>query len=281
MNAYEFFFSPVLFALLGLLIGSFLNVVIYRVPLMMERAWMHDFANQLREDVKLPPAITLALPGSACRSCGHKIRWYENVPVVSYLCLRGKCAGCSSKISLRYPLVEITTAVLFSLIAWKFGPLPVVLFWALFAAALIALAGIDWDTTLLPDDITLPLLWAGVMAAAMGWTVPLLDAVTGAAVGYLILWTVYWAFKLLTGKEGMGYGDFKLLAALGAGLGWQAIVPILIGAGMLGTIGGLWMKFQSELRDGKYVPFGPFLAVAGISVMFMKGTPLEKLCCSL
>ena len=277
MTAYEFFFSPVLFVLLGLMIGSFLNVVIYRLPLMMDRAWRSECAELLGKDVELPPAISLALPRSACPSCGHQIAWYENIPVLSYLFLRGKCSACNSRISPRYPLVEAFTGMVFGLVAWRVGPSPAVLMWSAFMSVLIALAGIDWDTTMLPDDLTLPLMWAGIVAAAAGWTIPLQTSIVGAIAGYMSLWTVYWGFKLLTGKEGMGHGDFKLLAALGACLGWQAITPILIGAGLVGAIVGIAMKAKSNLREGKYVPFGPFLAGSAMLAMLIGSVQLQKL----
>jgi len=169
---------------------------------------------------------------------------------------------------VRYPLIELATAVLFALVGWRFGAVPVALLWCFFCAMLVALAGIDWDTTLLPDNLTLPLLWAGLASAALGWTIPLADAVWGAIVGYLSLWSVYWLFKLTTGKEGMGFGDFKLLAALGAWLGWKMILPIVLGASVIGAIIGIVMKVSSSLREGRYVPFGPFLAGAGLVVVF-------------
>ena len=195
------------------------------------------------------------------------ITWAENIPVLSYMGLRGCCAGCKTRISPRYPLVEIFTGVLFAAVGWRFGTQPTTLLWCFLVATLIALAGIDWDTTLLPDSLTLPLLWAGLLTSVLGWTIPLPHAVWGAVVGYLSLWSVYWLFKLTTGKEGMGFGDFKLLAALGAWLGWQMILPIVLGASVIGAIAGIAMKASSRLREGRYVPFGPFLAGSGIVVM--------------
>ena len=257
--------------LLGLLIGSFLNVVIHRLPKMMERQWALEYAHYAAEQSgnALPQEQTapfgLSHPRSACPHCQHAIRWYENIPVLSYLWLRGRCAGCKTRISLRYPLVELLTGALFALCAWRWGLSPTAGAWAVFCALLVALAGIDWDTTLLPDDLTYPLLWAGLRAAALQWTnVPLFAAVMGAVAGYLSLWGVYWAFKLATGKEGMGYGDFKLFAALGAWFGWQALVPIILMASVIGAIVGIAMKFSSGLREGGYIPFGPFLAGAGL-----------------
>ena len=265
--------SPPLLALLGLCVGSFLNVVIHRLPLILERSWKLDSAEMLGVKLDTPPApITLSTPRSRCPSCGHPIAWHENVPVLSYLRLRGKCSACKTPISPRYPIIEILTASVFAALAWKFGPQPVTLLWCGFAAVLVALAGIDWDTTLLPDDLTLPLLWAGLVAAALGWTIPLSSSVWGAAAGYLSLWTVYWLFKLATGKEGMGFGDFKLLAALGAWLGADMILPIVLAASVIGAVVGIAMKLTASLREGRYVPFGPFLAGAGMVVLLL-GSP--------
>ncbi|MGE5864218.1 MAG: prepilin peptidase [Rhizobacter sp.] len=259
--------TPWLLGLVGLCIGSFLNVVVHRLPLALDREWKQDSAELLGVTVELPPPITLSTPRSRCPSCGHPIAWYENIPVLSYLALRGRCSACKTRISPRYPLVEIATGLLFAAVAWRFGEQPVAWLWCGFVAVLLALTGIDWDTTLLPDNLTLPLLWAGLVASALGWTVPLTQSLWGAVVGYLSLWSVYWLFKLTTGKEGMGYGDFKLLAALGAWLGVQMILPIVLGASVIGAIVGIGMKLASNLREGRYVPFGPFLAGGGIVVM--------------
>jgi leader peptidase (prepilin peptidase)/N-methyltransferase len=254
---------------LGLLVGSFLNVVIYRLPKILERQWAADCA----ELAGKPPEtdaqeFNLLRPRSRCRQCGHMIRWYENVPIFSYLVLRGKCSDCGTAIGWRYPAVEVAMAALFFFAAYHWGVTPSGLAWCGFSAALVALGLIDWDTTLLPDDITLPLLWAGLILAALRWTqVPLSQALWGAVAGYLSLWLVYKAFKLLTGKEGMGYGDFKLFAALGAWFGWQGLIPIILMASVIGAVVGIAMKFSSGLREGGYVPFGPFLAGAGITAM--------------
>ena len=263
---------------LGLLIGSFLNVVVHRLPKIMEQQWADECRQHAEEQalaaglapdpVPAVARISLSTPRSRCPHCGHAIRWYENVPVLSYLALRGKCAGCKAGISPRYPLVELTTAALFAFCLGQWGLSPTGLAWCGFSAALLALALIDWDTTFLPDDITLPLLWAGLIAAALRWTdVPLADAVWGAAAGYLSLWLVFWGFKLATGKDGMGYGDFKLFAALGAWFGWQALVPIILAASVIGAIVGIAMKLRSQLREGGYIPFGPFLAGAGFAAL--------------
>ena len=263
----EVFLSPWLLLLLGLCIGSFLNVVIHRLPLMLERGWKLESAELLGVKVDEPAELTLSKPRSRCPSCSHPIAWNENIPVLSYLALKGRCAGCKTSITPRYPLVEIGTGVLFAAVGWRFGAVPVAILWCAFTATLVALAAIDWDTTLLPDNLTLPLLWAGLVSAGLGWTIPLSDALWGAVVGYLSLWSVYWLFKLTTGKEGMGFGDFKLLAALGAWLGLKMILPILLAASMIGAVVGLVMKFGGSLREGRYVPFGPFLAGAGLAVM--------------
>ena len=256
---------------LGLLIGSFLNVVIHRLPKMMEQQWKLECAEFSGQETEAPAAqerYNLVVPRSACPHCGHQIGWHENIPVISYLFLRGKCAACRHPISARYPLVELATAALFAWCGWRWGWTPTAAAWCLFASALVALTLIDWDTTLLPDDITLPLLWAGLIAAMLGWTgVALSDATWGAVGGYLSLWLVYWGFKLATGKEGMGYGDFKLFAALGAWFGWQALIPIILMASVIGAVVGIGMKFTRSLREGGVVPFGPFLALGGITAM--------------
>ena len=261
-------------ALFGLLIGSFLNVVIYRLPKMMELQWAAEAAafqaEQAGSDAEPAPRdpFNLMVPRSRCPSCGHLVAWYENIPVVSYLFLRGKCAECSTRISPRYPLVELLTGGLFFWCVQHWGLTPTGLAWCGFSAVLVALAFIDWDTTLLPDDLTLPLLWAGLLASVLQWTqVPLASSVMGAAAGYLSLWLVYWAFKLATGKEGMGYGDFKLFAALGAWFGWEALLPIILMSSVIGAIVGIGMKVFSRLREGGYVPFGPFLVGAGLTAM--------------
>ena len=259
-------------ALFGLLIGSFLNVVIYRLPKIMERQWAAECAEFSGAPVaasEKAPAFNLLVPRSACQRCGHRIRWHENIPVLSWLVLRGKCSSCGAPIGVRYPLVELATGLLFFFCIWRWGATPTGLAWCAFSAIVLALALIDWDTTLLPDDMTLPLVWGGLLAALLKWSpVALDDAVLGAVAGYLSLWLVYWAFKLATGKEGMGYGDFKLFAAFGAWFGWQALVPIILMASVIGAVVGLAMKFgEKGLREGGYVPFGPFLAGAGLTAM--------------
>ncbi|MDB5869122.1 MAG: type 4 prepilin peptidase 1, Aspartic peptidase family [Polaromonas sp.] len=261
--------AAVLAGILGLLIGSFLNVVIYRVPKIMERQWAQECAELSGASPAPAEQFNLMTPRSRCSSCGHLIRWYENIPVLSYIFLRGKCSACAAPYGVRYALVEIVTGGLFFFCAWRWGWTPTALAWCGFSAALMALALIDWDTTLLPDDITLPLLWAGLIAAALQWNpaVNLPTALWGAVAGYLSLWGVYWAFKLATGKEGMGYGDFKLFAALGAWFGWPALIPMILMASVIGAVIGIAMKFSTGLREGGYVPFGPFLAGAGFTAM--------------
>lgn len=266
--------------LLGLLFGSFLNVVIYRLPKMMERQWAKECAELTlpadensapaqKPDPEIQEPFNLLTPRSRCSNCGHAIAWYENIPVLSYLVLRGKCSRCGTAYGLRYPAVEMVSGLLFAFCVWRWGGSITALAWCGFSAALLALALIDWDTTLLPDDITLPLLWAGLIVSALGWNPSVVpsDALWGAVAGYLSLWLVYWGFKLVTGKEGMGYGDFKLFAALGAWFGWTALVPIILMASVIGAIIGIALKLTSGLRDGGYIPFGPFLAGAGFTSM--------------
>ena len=257
-----------LIGLLGLLIGSFLNVVIYRLPVMLEAQWQAECAELQGKELPASAPFNLMVPRSRCQKCGHQLGWFENIPVLSYLLLRGKCSQCKTPFSLRYPLIELATGAMFFYAGWQWGATPTALLWCGFAAAILALAMIDWDTTLLPDNITLPLLWAGLIAAALKLThVGLSESLWGAVGGYISLWLVYWAFKLVTGKEGMGFGDFKLFAALGAWFGWQALIPIILMASVIGAIIGIAMKFSSGLREGGYIPFGPFLAGAGLTAM--------------
>ena len=261
---------------LGLLVGSFLNVVIHRLPQMMERQWAAECAQLQGHTPAEAPPLNLMTPRSRCPHCGSGIAWHQNVPVLSYLLLRGRCQACQAPIGRRYPLVEILTGALFGWVAHQHGASLATLVWFGFVAAIIALAFIDWDTTLLPDDITLPLVWAGLVVAALGLSgVTLPDALWGAVGGYLSLWAVYWGFKLLTGMEGMGYGVFKLFAALGAWFGWQALIPMILMASVIGAVIGIGMKVTSGLREGGYIPFGPFLAFAGLfALVFGPGTVL-------
>jgi leader peptidase (prepilin peptidase) / N-methyltransferase len=257
----------------GALIGSFLNVVIYRLPVMMQRSWddevlLHQNADN--PDYELPERerFNLIVPRSRCRQCGHAITALENIPVVSWLALRGKCSACGTSISARYPFVELATGALFALCAWKFGPTTQFVFALIFVAALVVLTGIDLDTQLLPDQITLPLLWLGLLINLSGTFARLPDAVIGGAAGYLILWSVYWLFKLLTSREGMGYGDFKLLAAIGAWFGWQVLPKTLLAASLVGAVIGIAMiAFRGKDRRTA-IAFGPYLAMAGLIVLF-------------
>jgi leader peptidase (prepilin peptidase)/N-methyltransferase len=248
----------------GLLIGSFLNVVIFRLPKMLERQWARDYQEWAGTDAKPEAPFNLVVPRSHCPGCAAPVRWHQNIPVLSYVLLRGRCGQCQAPISLQYPLVELATAALFALCVARWGLSPVAGAWCIFVSGLLVLAIIDWETTLLPDVIVLPMLWLGLIAADAQWTqVPLSEALWGAIAGYLSLWSVYWAFKWATGKEGMGYGDFKLFACLGAWFGWQLLVPLILLSSIVGTVVGLALKISGGLRGGAYMPFGPFLAGAG------------------
>jgi leader peptidase (prepilin peptidase)/N-methyltransferase len=262
--------SPVLDAVLagvlGLLVGSFLNVVIHRLPKMMERQWAAEaaeFSGQPAPDPGAP--YNLVVPRSRCPHCGHEIQWYENVPVLSFLALRGRCSSCAAPIGLRYPIVELVTAAFFAIAGWRWGLSLQAAAWAAFASLLICLFLIDMDTQILPDDLNYTLLWLGLVVAALGWTVPLRSAVWGAVVGYLLFWGVFQAYKLLTGKEGMGYGDFKLLAALGAWFGVEYLLAIVLVSSIVGAMIGMVMLVVGKITD-KEVPiaFGPYLAGAGL-----------------
>ena len=271
--------DPAVFALaaglLGLMVGSFLNVVIHRLPIMMERDWALQCA-ELRGET--PPAfepLTLAKPRSRCPQCGHAITALENIPIISWLLLKGRCKGCAAAISPRYPLIEALTGLLFGLAAWHFGFSAAGLSALVLVAALIALTGIDFDTQLLPDDITLPLLWIGLALNAFNVYTDLKSAVIGAIAGYLALWTVYWGFKLTTGKEGMGYGDFKLLAALGAWLGWQMLPLTILLSSLVGAAVGIGLMVFARHNRNVPIPFGPYLAAAGI-IALIWGKPLTR-----
>ena len=255
--------------LLGLIAGSFLNVVVHRLPKMMEREWQAQCADMRGETIAQAPTENLWRPRSRCPHCGHQISAAENIPVLSYLFLRGRCAGCKAAISPRYPMVEVLSAVLSGLAAWKLGVGPAALGAIVLIWALIALAFIDADTQLLPDDITLPLLWLGLLLNLFGTYTSLPNAVIGAVVGYLALWSVYWLFKLTTGKEGMGYGDFKLLGALGAWMGWQMLPVIILLSSVVGAIIGILMIALARHGRGQPMPFGPYLAGAGVLAMFI------------
>jgi leader peptidase (prepilin peptidase) / N-methyltransferase len=246
-------------ALLGVVIGSFLNVVIHRLPIMIE----HDWEGK-------PASLSLSQPASFCPSCRRPIRWFENVPLVSYLMLKGRCSACNTEIGFRYFLVELVTGCLFALIFLQHGFSAQGLAWSVYTAFLICLALIDWDTTFLPDTLNQPLLWIGLVASAFGVTgISLENSLAGAVIGFLFFWSLSLAFRRLAGKEGLGRGDFKLLAAMGAWLGWQALPIVLIIAGSSALIAGLIMRKRGTLREGLYIPFGPFLALAGILLMLV------------
>ncbi len=249
---------------LGLVVGSFLNVVIYRLPLMLESQWRRDCCELLEVQAEQTDQhLTLSSPNSHCPHCKSPVKPWQNIPVLSYLILGGKCGNCGVSISVRYPVIEIVSAILTVALGVQFGPS-----WALLAAmmmtwALLALTMIDFDHQLLPDDITLPLLWSGLLVNTFGVFANLQSAVIGAAAGYLTLWSVYWVFKLITGKEGMGYGDFKLLAALGAWLGWEALPGIILLSSLVGALVGIALMLIKRRGKEIPIPFGPYLAAAG------------------
>lgn len=263
--------ATILAAVFGLLIGSFLNVVIYRLPKMMQRDNDNYVAHESGKELPYQDTFNLMVPRSACPHCGHKITALENIPVISYLALRGKCSACKAPIPLRYPAIEAVTAVISAALIWHFGSGWAGIATLGFAYALIAMTCIDYDTQLLPDDLTLPLLWAGLLLNINATFVPLQDAVIGAAAGYLVLWAVYWLFKLVTGKEGMGYGDFKLLAALGAWMGWKALPSIILLSSVVGAIVGILLIVLAGRARDKTIPFGPYLAAAGMIAMLWSG----------
>ena len=254
---------PWIAGVLGLAVGSFLNVVIHRLPRMMQAQWKVQCADLEGRPIPQAPRYNLWVPGSQCPSCGTALRVAHNIPVVSYLALRGRCAFCQSQISPRYPVVEASTAVLFAWAAAHFGWSPAGVGALILTAFLLALAAIDADTTLLPDDLTLPLIWIGLMINLRPTYAPLPEAVIGAVAGYLSLWSVYWVFKLLTGKEGMGYGDFKLLAALGAWLGWKMLLPVILMSSLVGAVVGVVLIVLARRGREIPIPFGPYLAAAG------------------
>jgi leader peptidase (prepilin peptidase)/N-methyltransferase len=269
--------------LLGLLIGSFLNVVIYRVPVMMDNALRFECASLVDPNAEPPPAFNLLTPRSRCPSCKAPITALQNVPVVSWLVLGRKCGNCKTPISARYPMVELVTGVLSGFVAWHFGFGGLALAALVFTWLLIALTMIDFDTQFLPDQLTYPLLWLGLLVSLSNpvWAegaVPLspADSIIGATAGYLSLWTVYWTFKLLTGKEGMGYGDFKLFAALGAWLGWQMLLPIILFASAVGAVIGIAIMIRQRRGKDTPIAFGPFLAIAGWLAMIYGHEVIER-----
>ncbi|HJW51649.1 MAG TPA: A24 family peptidase [Burkholderiaceae bacterium] len=255
--------------LVGLAVGSFLNVVIHRLPRMMESEWRAQCAELEGLPRRDDERFNLVVPRSRCPACGTQLRARDNIPVLSWLLLKGRCAHCAAPISARYPIVEALTAGLSALVAWKFGYAWTSLAVAIFTWILVALTFIDADTTLLPDDLTMPLLWLGLLANLAGLVpgVTLRDAVVGAVAGYAVLWLIYWAFRLSTGKEGMGYGDFKLLAALGAWMGWKALLPVLLLSSIVGAVVGLVLIALKRRGRDIPIPFGPYLATAGFIVM--------------
>ena len=273
-NAWLFFTSVAFF---GLSVGSFLNVVIYRLPIMLENEWRSDCKNFLElEADKTTEPFNLSKPDSSCPACGHKIRAWENIPVLSYLLLRGKCSSCGIHISAQYPIIETVTAVLSVLIAIKFGVSAETFFGLIFTWALIALTMIDAKTQLLPDNLTLPLLWLGILVNTSNLYTTLETSVFGAVIGYLILWSIYKLFKLITGKEGMGYGDFKLLAALGAWMGWILLPQIILLSSLVGAVIGVSMIVFKKHNRSTPIPFGPYLAIAGW-IAFMWGNDINQL----
>jgi len=259
---------PWVVLLFGLCVGSFLNVVIHRLPKMLERQWRTECAELAGTPAPPSERYDLVQPRSTCPRCGHRISALENIPLASYLFLGGKCSQCKAPISLRYPVVEALAGGLAGYIAWRYGLSAAMLGALLFAWVMIALAFIDLDTFYLPDSITLPLLWAGLLFNAGGTFTDLRSAVIGAAAGYLVLWAVFWAFKFATGKEGMGYGDFKLLAAIGAWLGWKLLPLTILASSLVGAVVGIAMIVFAKHAREKPIPFGPYLAVAGLIAMF-------------
>ena len=264
--------------LIGLVVGSFLNVVIHRLPKMLDVEWDNQAADLLEHKnmaevaKRLRPRGTvrynLMTPASTCPHCGHKIKAYENIPIISYLLLRGRCASCKAPISIRYPIVEAISGLMAAYIGWKFGFNLSMAGALVFSLALLALTVIDIDTQLLPDDITLPLMWTGLLLNLNNLFAPLSSAVLGAAAGYLSLWSVYWLFKITTGKEGMGYGDFKLLAAIGAWLGWKMLPVVILLSSLVGAIVGIGLIMLTRHGRNTPIPFGPYLAAAGLIALF-------------
>ncbi|RTL32969.1 MAG: prepilin peptidase [Burkholderiales bacterium] len=296
--------SPWVLGIFGLCIGSFLNVVIHRIPRMLERQWLHESAAQLTDAeamarvigvapseteklakavdaygtrIEALPRFNIVTPRSRCPHCGHQLRWHENLPLVGWLLLGGKCSACKAPISTRYPIIEVLTGLAFAGLSWRLGAQPTTLLWCGFVAALIALAMIDVDTQFLPDDITLPLLWAGLLAAAMGWTIPLEKAVIGAAGGYVSLWTVYWVYRLIRNREGMGYGDFKLLAALGAWLGSSMLLPVILLSSVVGAVVGTFLILFRGHKWEIHIPFGPYLVGGGLVALYVGPASLLEL----
>lgn len=258
-------------AILGLLIGSFLNVVIYRLPKMMERQWRAEYAEMNGQEIPPAERFNLIVPRSSCPACGHRIGALENIPLVSYLVLGGKCSACKAGIPPRYPIVETLTGALSGYVAWRFGFGLAALGALLFTWSMIVLAFIDLDTFFLPDDITLMLLWVGLLFNLGGVFTDLQSAVIGAISGYLALWSVFWMFKFATGKEGMGYGDFKLLAAIGAWLGWKMLPQVILLSSLAGAVIGISLMIFARHGRNVPIPFGPYLAIAGVIALLHGG----------
>ena len=273
---YDPFFFTITCTLLGLIVGSFLNVVILRLPKMMEQSWQSECSELLAQPVSIETPISLSNPNSQCPACGANIRAWQNIPVVSWLLLRGRCAQCDTPISARYPFVELLTGTLTGLAAWQFGFGPEALSAFILIWILIALTGIDIDTQLLPDSMTIALLWIGLAVNLFDTWTSLPSAVMGAMLGYGSLWSVYWAFKLVTGKEGMGYGDFKLLGALGAWFGWQTVPLIILLSSFAGALLGISILLLRRLERDTPMPFGPYLAGAGLVILFFGETLMTE-----
>jgi leader peptidase (prepilin peptidase)/N-methyltransferase len=262
--------------LVGLCVGSFLNVVVHRLPKMLERRWRADCADLAGQPAPDEPVYNLAVPRSACPACGHRITAVENIPLVSWLALSGRCRACKVRISARYPLVELLAGLLAAAAIWRFGATPQGFAACALLWTLLALTFIDVDTQYLPDDLTLPLLWGGLIANLAGLFVPLQEAVAGAIAGYLVLWSIYWLFKLIRGKEGMGYGDFKLLGALGAWLGWKMLPLIVLLSSVVGAVVGITLIVFKGRDHQIPLAFGPYLAAAGAIALFF-GAGLSRL----
>lgn len=265
--------SPVGLAIIGAIVGSFINVVVYRLPTILQAQWRQDACEFLELAPSMQsPSMSLAWPGSRCPNCNHAIAWHENIPIFSWIALKGRCSACAAPISWRYPLMEALCAGMFAACSMAFGPHLSTLAWCGFIATLLAAAAIDWDTTLLPDSLTFPLLWAGLACACWGLIgTNLHDAVVGACAGYLSLWTLYWIMKIMTGNDAMGYGDFKLLAAIGAWLGWHPLSLVVFIASIVAVASYGVLKMSRGLTDGLYVPYGPGLAVAASGLLLYMG----------
>ena len=270
------FFFTITCTLLGLIVGSFLNVVILRLPKMLEQSWRRECSELLTQPVSIETPISLSHPNSHCPACGANIRAWQNIPVLSWLLLKGRCARCDTPISARYPFVELLTGTLTGLAAWKFGFGPEALSAFMLIWILIALTGIDIDTQLLPDSMTLALLWIGLAVNLFDTWTSLPSSVMGAMLGYGSLWSVYWVFKLVTGKEGMGYGDFKLLGALGAWFGWQTVPVIILLSSFAGALLGISILLLRRLERDTPMPFGPYLAGAGLVILFFGKTLMTE-----